>query len=167
MEMRKIFNKSIYFHLFVLLISIGCTTENTPDSKSKELEIQAIDQQLDSIEKLCLDFSVDAYLKFFDDNATIFPPNQKSISGSKAIGEFYGVFEELLVPSFKNEYFNRSIEVGDSIAVRRYENYAEIPFQESSDTLRSSNVYVDVLRKQSDGSWKIFWHTWYEKNQSN
>lgn len=156
-----------YNYLLLILSAFmldGCTppTESSPVF-DEAAEIKIIDEQLDAIEEMCLEFTVPGYMAFFDDEAVLMAPNLPPIRGKEGISAYYTAFEEMLVPAFENTYSNRSFEVTDSMAVRRYENYAEVKFKASDDYLISSNVYIDVLKKQPDGSWKIKWHSWVEK----
>ncbi len=153
--------------LIIISLAIGlrCNNPKQIDERAKinhEDDQRTLNDQLDEIEELCLDLKVDSYMSYFHDDAIIFPPGQSSIQGIDSIAKFYSVFEELFVPSFKNVYSERSFEIDDSVAVRRYHGFAEILFKDSPDTLISNNKYVDVLKKQPDGSWKIIWHIWNE-----
>jgi ketosteroid isomerase-like protein len=151
----------------MLVIGISCNNQNQKAEiiADKHLsDLKVLNDQLDEIEELCLDLKVESYMFYFDENAVIFPPGQAIIQGKDSITKFYSIFEELFVPSFKAVYSERSFEIDDSVAVRRYNGFAEIFFKDSSDTLISNNKYVDVLKKQKDGSWKIVWHIWNENS---
>jgi ketosteroid isomerase-like protein len=165
--MNRIYKVSLI--IISLVITMGCTNQKKTDqidNSNSERDLMALNDQLDEIEKLCLDLKVENYMSYFHDDAIIFPPGQSIIQGKDSITKFYRVFEELFVPSFKNVYSERSFEINDSIAVRRYNGFAEILFKDSPDTLFSNNKYVDLLKKQPDGSWKIMWHIWNENKPS-
>ena len=151
--------------IMALAIGLRCNNPKQMDEMitiNYEEDQKALNDQLDEIEELCLDLKVESYMSYFHDDAIIFPPGQSSIQGKDSIAKFYAVFEELFVPSFKNVYSERAFEIDDSVAIRRYSGFAEIRIKDSPDTLISNNKYVDVLKKQADGSWKIIWHIWNE-----
>jgi len=153
--------------LIIISLSIGLSCNNPKQGDQMSIinfenDLKILNDQLDEIEELCLDLNVESYMSYFHNDALIFPPGQSSIQGKDSIAKFYSVFEESFVPSFKNVYSERSFEIEDSVAVRRYNGFAEILFKDSQDTLISNNKYVDVLKKQSDGSWQIIWHIWNE-----
>jgi len=160
-------NKLIILNFVIITLAIGISCNNQSQKEeivttNYESDLKALNDQLDEIEELCLDLKVESYMFYFHENAVIFPPGQSTIKGKDSIAVFYNVFEELFIPSFKNVYSERSFEIKDSMAVRRYNGYAEILFRDSPDTLISNNKYVDMLKKQPDGSWKIVWHIWNE-----
>jgi len=157
--------RSVLFLLIVSGFVIHCSEPEEPViAKQDQIEsdIKVLNNQLDEIELLCKNLIVDNYISFFHENAVILPPGQAPIKGIEEIREFYSVFEEVFIPSFDLVYSERKFKVEDSLAVRRYEGYAEIPLQDGNDTLISNNKYIDLLTKQSDGSWKIIWHMWNE-----
>lgn len=160
-------NKLVILSFVIITLAIGISCNN--QSQKEEIittnyknDLRTLNDQLDEIEELCLDLKVESYMFYFHEDAVIFPPGQSIIQGKDSIAKFYSVFEEIFVPSFKNVYSERSFEIDDSLAVRRYNGFAEILFKDSPDTLISNNKYVDVLKKTKDGSWQIVWHIWNE-----
>ena len=157
--------KSVLVLLILPGFVICCSAPQEPvivNQDKIESDIKVLNSQLDEIEFLCKNLTIDNYLSFFHEDAVILPPGQAPIKGIEGIREFYSMFEEVFIPSFDLVYSERNFEVEDSLAVRRYEGYAELYLQDGSDTLISNNKYIDLLKKQSGGSWKIVWHMWNE-----
>lgn len=166
MESFSMFNLRTAIKILIVLLTIS-SCSNTQESKESNeeqqmIDIQALNTQLDEIELLCKNLVTNDYMSFFHEEAIIFPPGQSPIKGIEAIREFYSVFEKVFVPSFDLVYSERYFEVEDSLAIRRYNGYAKIFYKDNSDTLISNNKYVDMVKKQPDGSWKIIWHMWNE-----
>ena len=150
--------------IFSLWFALGCTSggeANTskPGAEKSEDLIQ-LNRQLDSIVALCEDFNLDRYLSYFANDAIIFPPGRGPLIGVDSIRQFLSGFNDVFIPSFTCEYSDRNFEIHDSLAVRSYRSYGEIPYRQSDDILISDNKYVDILIRKPDGSWKIIRQMW-------
>lgn len=144
--------------IYLLSVLLACQPVAKPDDLPRDE--WRLNQQLDEIVALCPDFNLDKYLSFFETDAVIFPPSGPPVKGVEAIRKYLSGFNEVFVPSFSCEYSDRNFEIRDSLAVRTYRSYGKIPYLHSNDTLISDNKYLDVLKKQPDGSWKIIRQIW-------
>ena len=145
----------------------NCTPNSENETNREYLqksEIEVLNNQLDEIESLCQNLILDKYLVYFHKDAMILPPGQTPKVGIEKIREFLSGFDEVFIPSFVCQYTERKFEIKDSLAVRQYRSFGKIPYKNSADTLISDNRYMDVLKKQTDGSWKIIWQIWNANN---
>lgn len=147
---------------FLLCLTFACTTGTSQHSLQEQLRLDQdmLDQQLDAIVALCQDFQMEKYLSFFEEDAIIFPPGRGPVMGVDSIRQFLSGFNDVFIPSFTCEYTDRNFEIHDSLAVRSYRSYGEIPYRQSDDILISDNKYIDILMKKPDGSWKIIRQMW-------
>jgi ketosteroid isomerase-like protein len=94
-----------------------------------------------------------AYVKhYYAENATVMPAHAPAITGHTAIIPYFEAF-----PPYEDMRFE-VIEIsgcGDSAYVRgTYSMNIMIPGQEAS--LRDVGKYVEIWKKQADGSWKVY-----------
>ena len=64
------------------------------------------------------------------------------------------------VESWSLDYSDPVIEVSGDLAVRTYSGTAKLVLEDSPDPVTLRSKYLDVLKRQEDGSWKISIHTW-------
>ncbi len=149
--------------LIMVSILLHCTPRQVHDREEqtqRSSDSLALNNQLNEIELLCENLVLDHYLAYFYEDAMLLPPGQAPIKGIEAIREYLSGFYDFFIPSFECQYSERKIEVEDSLAVRQYKSFGRILYLNAKDTLISDNKYMELVKKQSDGSWKIVWQMW-------
>jgi len=110
----------------------------------------------------------DGYVSGLDENITLMPPGGVVIKGKENYREFLGpVFESATYRVENNS--PKKIEIFEDIAIIHSHLTVYLTFLEGASSIESegaiqNNVsegkYLDVLRRQEDGSWKCLVHTW-------
>ena len=94
---------------------------------------------------------MEAFGALHTEDTLLLPPNAPQLSGRQAVVSFY---KEAVDAGYKNFSFS-SVQVGSdgdlAYNVGRYS--ADVPTDEGTTT--DSGKFVDVYKRQSDGSWKI------------
>ena len=160
-----------YFSVcFILFLSISIALKAETISK--------LDNDITSIKKLyetwhdaVEESSIDGYINSLDRNITLIPPGGPIITGSENYREFLGpVFESATYKIKDDEY---DIEVIGDIAIVRSRQTVFLTFKGNQNTVQSEGAlqnnittsdYLDILKRQKDGSWKCLVHTWQEVN---
>lgn len=101
---------------------------------------------------------LDGYLGFFAEGSVLLPPDGPEVSGLAAIERFYADGFAGLAP-VSLEYTEPDVLVSGDLAARRYDGTAVAVVSSTSDTLRFSTRYLDVVRR-AEGEWRIVWHSW-------
>ena len=111
--------------------------------------------------------NIDGYINSLDKNITLIPPGGPVISGAENYREFLGpVFESATYKIQDGEY---DIEVIGDIAIVRSRQTVYLTFKDNANKIQSDGAlqdnittsdYLDVLKRQEDGSWKCLVHTW-------
>lgn len=150
-----------FYHLSVIsILLVGCTQPAPPDAEQSRA---AVAEQLKSIEAatnlgLPPDEMNARYLGYFSDDAAVLPYGGTPIEGKDAILDFYtAVFTGGTLLS--NVYTEPTIRVTDDFIVRTYRGTAEFTPAGSTDVVRYSNIYTDILVNVG-GAWLIDWHSW-------
>ena len=121
-------------------------------------ELSALRSQLEEIEQLS-PRELDEYVSFFTTDTVLLPPDLPAIHGKDSALEFYesgfaGVESWIL------DYSEAVIDLSGDLAVRTYSGTAKLVFEDSPEPVTLKSKYLDVLKRQPDGSWKISIHTW-------
>ena len=111
--------------------------------------------------------NIDGYINSLDKNITLIPPGGPVISGAENYREFLGpVFESATYKIQDGEY---DIEVIGDIAIVRSRQTVYLTFKDNANQIQSEGAlqdnittsdYLDILKRQEDGSWKCLVHTW-------
>ena len=111
--------------------------------------------------------NIDGYINSLDKNITLIPPGGPVISGAENYREFLvPVFESATYKIQDGEY---DIEVIGDIAIVRSRQTVYLTFKDNANKIQSDGAlqdnittsdYLDVLKRQEDGSWKCLVHTW-------
>jgi uncharacterized protein (TIGR02246 family) len=121
--------------------------------------VEAISAQLDTIAALASTLNTQGYLALFTDDAVLMPPAGPALIGKdQALSYYQKLFSPFLPPEVK--YTLDAIEVSGALAVRRYRGLNMFTLKSTGRKVLGAIKYVDVLRKQPDGSWKIALHMW-------
>jgi uncharacterized protein (TIGR02246 family) len=119
-----------------------------------EADIAAIKELYNQATLACSTADVELYLSIFTEDAVVMPPGYPAAMGKEElrpmIEGLFGLFD-LELP-----YTVEEVEViGNRAFVRSSWLYSMTP-KEGGDTNTSPGKQLDTLRRQSDGSWKIY-----------
>lgn len=136
---------------FAALLLIACQ----PPAPSAPSALSEADRA--ALEKISQDFVTaakagdwDAVAQTYAEDAILLPPHSPAITGRAAIREHFGA----LPPVSEMQFHNDEIEgCGDLVYVRG--TYSMTLTPEGSDPVQDSGSYLEIRRKQADGSWRI------------
>lgn len=111
--------------------------------------------------------SVEQYTAVLDENVRLILPGAADIQGR----DNYGAFLQNVLPvaDYKLSLVGPiEIEVFGDIAITEYHKKVEMTLHEAQEVTEpgalnadiSINKYIDVLRRQTDGSWRVYRHAW-------
>jgi ketosteroid isomerase-like protein len=153
---------------FSMLIC-ACTTG--ADNQSSQTAVKEIEALYASWRQAVESSDIDGYLRVLHPNVRLLPPGAPAIDGAQSYREF-------LQPVFATATYEIEIDqlqiidvVGDT-AVAEYE-YTILLHRKNPDVGvteagaltddRTAARYFDVLRKTSDGGWRVWRHSWQTK----
>lgn len=131
-------------------LSVACQRE-APDTRAADE--QAIRAAEDEGVKACDEKDLERFLSFYTEDASLFPPNASVATGKAAM-------RALLLPLFTNPGFKEvdrltKVEVARSgelaYAIGTYETTIH---DSKGKPLTERGHYVDIWKKQPDGTWK-------------
>ena len=106
---------------------------------------------------------VDAWLATLADDATIMPPNGPAVSGKEALGPW---MSQTFFDPFDTQLSSPSDEfvVGGDLVIARGTYHLSLNPKDGSQTVEDNGKYVDVFKRQSDGSFKFKIVMWSSNN---
>lgn len=99
------------------------------------------------------------YLREFAQDATLLPPDQPALQGHRAIEDFYAR-ALASVASVRVTYGDPIVDLDGALAVRRYTAEATIVEKRAAPAQVMRTKYLDVLKKDAQGVWRIAVHMW-------
>lgn len=148
--------------LTVMFVSVGAVAEDTDNAA----DVAAIEAMYAKWRTAVETGHIPGYLASLDDNITMIPPGGPDVEGVDAYEEFLGpVFT---VASYRIETVSPAkIEVHGDWALARYRYVIRLTMKDEGEVAEGAltapandSKYFDVLKRQADGSWKTYIHTW-------
>jgi uncharacterized protein (TIGR02246 family) len=146
-----------------LLFLAACQPPAAPTAAAvaydEEADIAAIRQLQDDWNRAVEAGSVDGYAAVLDDDIELLPTDAPPINGVENYRAMLdGVFS---TDTFKIEVVDPStIEVDGDIGWSRYGYIIHRTPKGSTETVSSYRKFMDVMRRQDDGSWRVYKHIW-------
>jgi len=145
--------------LGILLFTTACG--GAPSATSWDADTSAIRQLYRDWPRTAEAGDAARYVRFLDDSVTLLIPSAAPIHGIPAYHDF-------LTPAFENATYRASLQpptqlqVAGSWAFAHYRGQLTTLPRAGGDSSVARNRYVDILRRQPDGSWRVFLHSWQE-----
>ncbi|MFC1540841.1 SgcJ/EcaC family oxidoreductase [Candidatus Latescibacterota bacterium] len=146
----------IFFLVISILVISTCTK-----SSDTESDIEAIENIQNLFERAFNENNINMLMALYTDDAIVMPPNAPTIYGKEAIRNFYQYIEEEI---FDITYPADEVQVFGDLAFRRGTLKGTWKAKEGEESGVSNNKGLVLLRRQSDGSWKIS-HAIFNSNQ--
>ena len=161
---KKFFKYVGLFLLIILSQTVFLKAENISNYNDNNASIKKL---YETWHNAVESSNIDGYINSLDKNITLIPPGGPIISGSENYREFLGpVFESATYKIQDGEY---DIEVIGDIAIVRSRQTVYLTFKDNANQIQSEGAlqdnittsdYLDILKRQEDGSWKCLVHTW-------
>ena len=137
--------------LFLLSISTACRTQATPDTRAAdEAALRKLD---DEWSKAAGSRDVEKTISYYTDDAVVMPPNIPTLTGKEPIRSLWKSM--LSSPSFSGGWKATKVEVARSADLAYVSGTYEFQEQDNSGKpITDKGKYLEIWRKQSDGSWK-------------
>lgn len=144
--------KSFGYIVIFSLCFISCSQSPRDDSTEKERIKQDTGAWIRGVAK----GDADDYFKFITSDF-IFIGQGKPISGKDSIRSFLSAsYANYIITMPKWE--SQEIEITDSLAVHQYTGIVFIQSRKDSSVIQSDRKYLDVLKKDQKGEWKVYLH---------
>ena len=144
----------------VALSLLGCV-DSRQDTLSTDSDAQAIEQLFEQFTAAFNDEDLELLRSLYTEDALLIPPGQASVTGPDAI------IDQMWAPTFDNfeveaELPIDEIQSEDGWGFVRGTYQMQLDPSDGSDPIREEGRYIDVVRKDANGVWKIaraIWNT--------
>jgi len=146
--------------IFVMAL-VAWVTGPAPNAQTPDVDRRAIEQAFDEAIAAAKRGDATAYLTYFDDEAVLAEmiPGQKPVVGKKELGPWIADF--LKTYTFEwSDYKSEEVAIVGNLAFHRYTGVASFVPTSGGEAMHFSRRYIDILRRDSKGNWKIWHHVW-------
>jgi uncharacterized protein (TIGR02246 family) len=99
----------------------------------------------------------------FTEDAVLIPPGEPSRIGRKAVENYYqSIFDEYHA-ELTSEY--KEVDVDGDLAYGRGHAKVKLIPKNAGDTIHSESEYLNILKRQPDGTWKTTHDIWNSSNK--
>jgi uncharacterized protein (TIGR02246 family) len=133
-------------------------------TRQTDADTDAINALYTNWSKAIVERGADGYVSFWDDDGAVMPPDEPAQEGKEAIRRW--------IQKFLDEYTVKVTgfvpgpqRVAQGWATRRFEISGERVPKKGGEPVRFKQKYLDVLQKQTDGSWKFVYRMWNNSGQ--
>lgn len=142
----------------VLFVGVACQPHEVERASTTGPDVQAIRAWLDGYVAAVNAGDLDAWASLIADDAVVMPPDELPISGIDTLRPLY----ETVFRTYSFDFNPRVDEVvvaGDLAVLRAFFEETFTPTGEGGP-VEMSGSWLVVLRKQTDGSWKLWRNMW-------
>ncbi|QHT71314.1 DUF4440 domain-containing protein [Rhodocytophaga rosea] len=164
--------RSIRRNLFITVVAgilvcllWGChQAEKNPSTQDVQADIQAVEAVSKARAAAFNQSNAAGIAKHFTADAVLMAPDKPAIKGPDAVQGYYQSIFDAYTPQLKSYY--EQVEVSGDMAYGR--GFAEVRLapKGGGDTLFSTAKYLNILKKQPDGSWKTTHDIWNSNEPS-
>ena len=148
-----------YLKLFAIITSFTLTLIFSPLglAEDEDADIAAVKMSLTELVAVSEAGNAEAYCSYITDDAAYLGPGSPPIVGKEAIcpwvDEFFASWE-FSFPKWKTD----EVIISGNVAIHRYSGIATSKPKAGGDSIVADRKYMDVLRRGSDGQWRLARH---------
>ncbi|MEK6477347.1 SgcJ/EcaC family oxidoreductase [Catalinimonas sp. 4WD22] len=152
---------SFTFKLFALcfiLYSAACTSETQHTTVSSAEDVEAITAVSAARAEAFNNSNSAGIAEHFTEDAILMAPGEAARTGRAAVQDYYqSIFDDYEV-TLDSHY--EEVEVSGDMAYGRGEATVTLTPQGGGETTSSTSKYLNILKRQPDGSWKTTHDVW-------
>ena len=152
----------ISLRLLVLILFASCITvglANGQTTAQSDPDTAAINALYGEWIKATATRGAEGYVSFFVADAAVLPPGMPAVEGKDGIRQW--IQKELDEFTLQDGRFvPGALKVGNGWAIRRFSIAGKRVPKKGGESVQVDNKYMDVLQKQSDGSWRFVYRMW-------
>jgi ketosteroid isomerase-like protein len=143
------------------VILITCTQGEPESASTMADDMITVSRMLVSLDRIAAEADVDEFLTYVSDDAVMMPPDELAVVGKRAISDWYATLYANYTVELKHDPLETDI-FGDIIVHRGNASFTATPIA-GGQPISQDNKYLMVIKKQPDGSLKI-WRVVFNSN---
>lgn len=156
--MKKIKFEVLIPQSFLILMVIPLLYACVEAGTSNEKDIEAITKVSEARAAAFNNKNAAEIATHFTDNGILMAPGQAASSGRKSVEEYYQAIFDQYEPKLSSHY--EEVEVSGDLAFGRGIAKVELKSRNNGETEISTAKYLNILKRQADGSWKTTHDIW-------
>lgn len=141
--------------VFLAPFAVGCGHEPAPSAEQDTAAIEAVSRDR---ARAFNESDAGTIASHFAEDGLLMAPGTEAMRGRKAVRGYYqAVFDEYL-PKLDSRY--EEVEVSGDLAYGRGWAEVELTPKEGGETTVSTAKYLNILKRQPDGTWKTTHDIW-------
>lgn len=146
------------FTLCIILYSAACTSETRQTTVSSAEDVEAITAVSAARAEAFNNSNAAGIAGHFTEDAILMAPAEPARTGRAAVQDYYqAIFDDYEV-TLDSHY--EEVEVSGDMAYGRGEATVTLTPKGGGETTSSTSKYLNILKRQPDGSWKTTHDVW-------
>ena len=151
--------------LITLYAAVSCTSKIEPAEIGSSVDLQAISDMSSARAAAFNESNADGIAKHFAEDAVLMAPGKPSATGKDAVRAYYqSIFDEY-EPELDSHY--EEVEVSGDLAYGRGFATVRLTPKAGGEPLASTAKYLNILKRQPDGTWKTTHDIWNGNKPTN
>ncbi|CAN5119452.1 hypothetical protein BH23BAC1_BH23BAC1_14370 [soil metagenome] len=143
-----------FVNLSFLIILLACAQAGNFNEK----DIEAITKMSEARATAFNNKNAGEIANYFTEDGILMAPGQAATSGRKSVEEYYQKIFDQYEPKLTSHY--EEVEVAGDLAYGRGIATVELKSRNGGETETSTAKYLNILKRQADGSWKTTHDIW-------
>jgi uncharacterized protein (TIGR02246 family) len=141
--------------VFSLLLIGGCQSSSSPPTSEAVRKIEQVSAaRADAFNN----GNAEAIATHFTEDAILMPPGQPADTGRAAVEAYYQSIFDVYETELSSRYVD--VEVSGDLAYGRGIATATLTPKDGGESVTSTSKYLNILERQSDGTWKTTHDIW-------
>ena len=151
---------SVCLGFFLALAVLGCSsTQQTAPADTRAADEAAVRKTDADWATAAQTKQVDSWVAFYSDDVLVLPPNEQAATGKDSVHKTIG--DLLALPGLSVNWKAAKVEVAKSGDLAYVQGAYELGMKDpKGKPVSDHGKYVEVWKKQPDGSWKCAVDTW-------
>lgn len=150
-----VFNSTTFVAL-ALICCVSCAPQ--AQQTSVEADIQAIKEISNTRAQAFRDGNAEGIAKYFTEDAVLMAPDKPAMKGRDSVSAYYQAIFDEYHTDLESYYEEVGVD-GDLAYGRGFAKVSLVP-KTGGDTLLSTAKYLNILKRQADGTWKTTHDVW-------
>ena len=151
--------------IFIALLAVNCSPKKDTAQEEPTIDMEIITAVSDARAKAFNNSNAEGIARYFTEDAILMAPGKPATVGNDAVRAYYqSIFDEY-EPELDSHY--QEVEVSGNLAYGRGVAEVKLTPKDGGEPIVSTAKYLNILKRQPDGSWKTTHDIWNSNEETN
>lgn len=146
------------FPVYAFLLLCACSSSREKTTSTKAEDVAAITAVSEARAEAFNESNAQGIAIHFTEDAILMAPGEPAMQGREAVAAYYQSIFDKYEPVLESYY--EEVEVSGDMAYGRGEAKVTLTPKSGGPTTTSTSKYLNILQRQSDGSWQTTHDVW-------